>query len=86
MLQCYYSVVYCRVRDRVPWLGVYQSFAIFREKFAISAAGAEFFRNLPHTAPLASQAHAVHHVPDLSMEYFGILSISCHNVNERAVG
>ena len=41
-------------------IGVYQSFAKFREKFARSAAGAEIFRNLPLTAPLASQAHAVH--------------------------
>ena len=37
-----------------------QSFAKFREKFARGAAGAEIFRNLPLTAPLASQAHAVH--------------------------
>ena len=40
--------------------GVYQSFAKFREKFASGAAGAEISRNLPLTAPLASQAHAVH--------------------------
>ncbi len=49
--------------NRVPirlYLGVSQSFAKFREKIARSAAGAEIFRNLPLTAPLASQAHAVH--------------------------
>jgi len=40
-------------------LGMSQSFAKFREKFARGAAGAEIFRNLPLTAPLASQAHAV---------------------------
>ena len=34
---------------------------------ARSAAGAEIFRNLPHTAPLASQAHAVHMIR-ISME------------------
>jgi len=40
---------------------VSQSFAKFREKqLARGAAGAEIFRNLPLTAPLASQAHAVH--------------------------
>ena len=36
------------------------AFAKFREKFASGAAGAEISRNLPLTAPLASQAHAVH--------------------------
>jgi hypothetical protein len=41
-------------------IGVSQSFAKFREKFASGAAGAEISRNLPLTAPLASQAHAVH--------------------------
>jgi hypothetical protein len=41
-------------------IGVGQSFAKFREKFASGAAGAEISRNLPLTAPLASQAHAVH--------------------------
>ena len=45
---------------RLPPVGVYQSFAKFRGKFARSAAGAEFFRNLPLAAPLASQAHAAH--------------------------
>jgi len=47
-------------RHRVLAFGVGQSFAKFREKFARGAAGAEIFRNLPLTAPLASQAHAVH--------------------------
>jgi hypothetical protein len=42
------------------WIGVGQSFAKFREKIASGAAGAEISRNLPLTAPLASQAHAVH--------------------------
>jgi hypothetical protein len=50
-------------------IGVGQSFAKFREKFASGAAGAEISRNLPLTAPLASQAHAVHkHMYRISME------------------
>jgi hypothetical protein len=40
--------------------GAGKSFAKFREKFASGAAGVEISRNLPLTAPLASQAHAVH--------------------------
>jgi hypothetical protein len=40
----------------VMGLGVYQSFAKFREKFARSAAGAEIFQNMPHTAPLPALA------------------------------
>jgi hypothetical protein len=50
-------------------IGVAKSFAKFREKFANGAAGAEIYRNLPLTAPLASQAHAVHmYMYRISME------------------
>ena len=50
-------------------IGVGKSFAKFREKFARGAAGAEIFRNLPLTAPLASPRHTQYmysctHVPD----------------------
>ena len=38
-------------------VGVGQSFAKFIEKFGRGAAGAEIFRNLPLTAPLASPRH-----------------------------
>ena len=58
-----------RLNSVVASIGVGQSFAKFREKFARGAAGAEIFRNLPLTAPLASPRHTQYmysctHVPD----------------------